>query len=139
MEAAGQADPRHRLTVMTIKVTGIPQLNRDLRRLGVDMEDMKNAMAQLAAMEAGAAIRFVPRRSGALAGSIRGYRTKSKAVATAGWGKTSEYAGVINYGSPGRGIAARHFMQQADRDVAPKIIPVLSAEIDQLIRERGLT
>jgi HK97 gp10 family phage protein len=123
---------------VTITVTGIAQLNRDLRKLGIDMEDMKDAMARLADMGAKAAVRHVPHRSGALAGSIRGNRAKGKAVVTAGRGATSQYAGVINYGSPGRGIAAQPFMQQADADVSPKIVPILSADIDRLIRERGL-
>lgn len=122
---------------MTIKVTGIPQLARDLRTLGIAMDDLKDAMAKLADMGAKAAINHVPRRSGALAASIRGNRAKSKAVVTAGRGKTAEYAAIINYGGK-RGIVAQPFMQQADADVSPKILPTLSADIDRLIRERGL-
>jgi len=123
---------------MTIKVTGISELNRDLRRLGIDIEDLKDAMSKLAAMGAKAATSLAPSRSGALAGSIRGNRAKSKAVVTAGRGRTSQYAGVINYGSPRRGIAPRPFMQQADRQISPRIIPTLTADIDRLIREKGL-
>ncbi len=121
---------------MTIRVEGLPQLMRDLKRLGIDIEDLKTAMAKLADMGAQAALSHVPRRSGALAGSIRGNRAKSKAIVSAGRGKTSEYAGVINYGSPR--ISAQPFMQQADRDVSPRIVPTLSADIDRLIREKGL-
>jgi HK97 gp10 family phage protein len=123
---------------MTIRITGLSELRRDLKTLGVDLEDLKAAMAKLADMGAQAAIGHVPKRSGALAGSIRGNRAKSKAVVTAGRGRTSQYAGIINYGSPGRGIAAQPFMQQADRDVAPKVVPTLTADIDRLIRQRGL-
>jgi hypothetical protein len=123
---------------MTIRVTGIPKLNRDLQSLGIAVEDLKDAFGNLADMGAKAAISFAPVRSGALAGSIRGNRAKSKAVVTAGRGRTSEYAGIINYGSPGRGIAAQPFMQKADAQVSPRIIPTLTADIDRLIRARGL-
>jgi len=123
---------------MTIRVTGLPQLMRDLQALGLDIDDLKTAMAKLAAMGAASAAGHAPKRSGALAGSIRGNRAKSKAVVIAGRGATSEYAGVINYGSPGRGIAAQHFMQAADRDIAPRIVPTLTADIDRLIRQKGL-
>jgi len=123
---------------MTIKVEGIPQLNRDLKKLGVDMEDLKDAMGRLADMGAKSAAGFAPKRSGALAASIRGNRAKSKAVVAAGRGRTTGYAGVINYGSPRRGIAAQPFMQRADAAISPKIIPILTADIDRLIRARGL-
>jgi phage gpG-like protein len=123
---------------MTIRVTGIPELNRDLRRFSIDMEDLKDAMGRLADMGAKAAAGHAPKRSGALAASVRGTRAKNEAVVTAGTGRASKYAGVINYGSLRRGISARHFMQQADADIAPKIIPILSADLDRLIRQRGL-
>jgi HK97 gp10 family phage protein len=122
---------------MTIRVEGLAALGRDLKRLGVDLEDLKTAMAKLADMGAQAAIGHAPKRSGALAGSIRGNRAKSKAVVTAGKGRTSEYAGIINYGSPR--IAAQPFMQQASADVSAKVVPTLTADIDRLIREKGLT
>lgn len=110
---------------------------RDLKKLGVDVEDLKDAMSKLADMDAKAAAGFAPKRSGALAASIRGNRAKAKAVVTAGRGRTSEYAGIINYG--GRGIAARSFMQRADATVAPRIIPTLTQDIDRLIKQRGLS
>lgn len=122
---------------MSIKVEGLGKFNRDLTKLGVDLDDLKDAMAKLAAMGAQAAGIHVPRKSGRLASSIRGNRAKNKAVVTAGRAKVP-YAPVINYGSPKRGIVARHFMQQADRDVGPKIIPTLQADIDRLITEKGL-
>ena len=124
---------------MTIKVEGLTRLTRDLEKLGIELSDLKDAMAKLADMGAQAAIRHAPKRTGALAASIRGNRAKSKAVVTGGRGKTTGYAGVINYGSPTRGIAAERYMQKADADVAPHIIPTLTADIDRLIREKGLT
>jgi len=122
---------------MTIKVAGLTQLTRDLKSLGIDMEDLKTAMAKIADLGAQAAAGHAPKRSGALAGSIRGNRAKSKAVVSAGRGPTSEYAGIINYG--GRNIPAQHFMQRADADISPRVVPMLTADIDRLIRDKGLT
>jgi hypothetical protein len=123
---------------MTIRVTGLPQLQRDLIKLGLDIDDLKNGMAKLSDMGAKAAIAYVPKLSGALAGSIRGNRAKSKAVITAGRGKTSQYVGLINYGAAKRGISASMFMQRADATISPRILPTLNADIDRLIAEKGL-
>jgi hypothetical protein len=121
-----------------VKVTGIERTIRQCATIAGDLNVMKDAMAKIAAMGAEAAIRYVPKRSGALAASIRGNRAMRKAVVTAGRGKTNQYASVINYGSPKRGIAARHFMQQASAELAPKMYPLLEENINRMIRERGL-
>ena len=123
---------------MTIKVDGITQLRADLHVLGASMEDMKDAMSKIAHMGAAIAVAYAPKRTGALAQSIRGNRAYSKATVAAGRGRSREYAGVINYGSPKRGIAASRFMQRASDELSPKLMPLLTAEINRLIRERGL-
>lgn len=123
---------------MTIKVEGIGRLNRDLQRLGIEVGDLKAAMAKIAAMGARSAIGHAPRLTGALAGSIRGNKAKNKAVVAAGRGKTSLYAGAINYGWPRHGIKAQPFMQQASKEVEPKVLPMLTQNLDQLIRQKGL-
>src|SRR5690242_8978400 len=116
----------HRTCVMagegSLRVTGIRQLVRDLQALGLEVDDLKAAFSSIAAKGARLASAFAPKRTGALAASIRGNRAKSKAVVSAGRGKTSLYAGPINYGWARRGIEPAHFMQKADAQLAPQAI-----------------
>jgi len=118
------------------RVEGLTKVVRALQELGLEVDDLKAAFAQLAAEGAEAAARHAPTRSGALAGSIRGNRAKSKAVVTAGRASIP-YAGAINYGWPRRGIAASGFMQKADAEIRPKAVATLEAEINRAIQRKG--
>jgi hypothetical protein len=120
-----------------IHVTGLRELVRDLQSLGVEVADIKSAFGEIAAEAAGLAAGFAPRRTGKLAGSIRGSKAKNKAVVSAG-GARVPYAGVQNYGWPARGIAASHYMQRADTAIRPRVVPTLERAIDRLIAQRGM-
>lgn len=119
------------------EVQGLRQVVRDLQRLGVDVEDLKDAFAQIAKEGAAAASRHAPRKTGRLAGDIRGNRAKSKAVVAAGRARIP-YAGPQNYGWAKRGIKATGFMQKADQEVRPKAVGLLEDEINRSIKRRGL-
>lgn len=119
------------------KVEGLTKLGRDLQALGLDIDDLKGAFGKIAAEGAQLAARFAPRRSGALAGSIRGNKAKNKAVVIAGRARVP-YAGVQNYGWPSRGIRGQGFMQKADEAMRPKALSQLEIEINNAIQRRGL-
>ena len=119
------------------KVEGLSKVVRDLTAMGLEVEDLKDAFAPIAAQGAQVAAGFAPRRTGRLAGDIRGNRAKSKAVVTAGRASVP-YAGVVNYGWPKRNIAASGFMQKADQVMQPRALQMLEAEIDKAIRRKGL-
>jgi len=120
-----------------VRVTGLNETVRALQRLGVEVDDIKDVMADIAAEGARLAGQYAPRRSGRLAATVRGNRAKGKAVVTAGKAKVP-YAGAINYGWPGRGIKGRFFMQKADEALAPEAVKRLEAGIDRLINGVGL-
>lgn len=121
-----------------MQVTGLRELIRDLQRLGIEVSDLKEAMGKISDKAASLAKSFAPRKSGALAESLRASKAKGKAVVTGGRGKSRDYARVQNYGSADGAIPATLFMQQADYAVRPMVIPTLSTEIDRLIAEKGL-
>ena len=137
------------------KVTGLTKLGRDLQALGLEVTDLKDAFASIAAEGADVAAGLAPRDSGDLAGSIRGNRAKSKAVVIAGNKRKVPYAGGINYGWGSRHISYKHgryavkglrgsyggahFMQKADDIMRPKAIAALEAAINRKIREKGLS
>jgi len=119
-------------------VDGIPQLQRALRGLAGDIEDLDDAFTRIADLAARTASSAAPRRTGRLAGTVRGIASKNKATVTAG-SATVGYAGPINYGWPRRNIRATHFMQRADPVINARAVGLLEADIDTAIRRRGLT
>lgn len=120
------------------RIEGLTRAVRDLERLGLDVGDLKDAFAGIARLGARLASGFAPRRSGALAGNVRGNRAKSRATVSAG-GARVPYAGVINYGWKARGIQASGFMQRADEALRPEAPDLLIKAINSAITERGLS
>lgn len=121
-----------------VRVEGLTKVTRALRQIGLEVDDLKDAFGKIASKGAELASRFAPKRTGALAGDVRGNRAQSKAVITAGRARLP-YAGPINYGWPARNIKASRFMQQADKALQPKSLRMLEQEINYQIRKRGLS
>lgn len=125
-------------TIVSTRVEGLNALIRQLEQVGGDVEDVKDVMASIADKGARLAAGFAPRRSGALAATIRGNRAKARAVVTAGRGSSVPYAGVQNYGWPKRHIPANGFMQRADNALQPIALRDLDRGLERAIRRRGL-
>jgi hypothetical protein len=120
------------------KVQGLTQVVRALDQFGVEVEDLKDAFSSIAAEGAQVAAQYAPHVSGRLASDVRGNRAKSKAVVTAGRASVP-YAGPINYGWPARSITGAGFMQKASDVMEPVAIVRLEAEINHIIRVKGLS
>lgn len=122
---------------MPARVEGLNKFTRALTQVGVEIDDLKDVMGGIAALGARLASGFAPKRSGRLAGTIRGNRAKSKAVVTAGRARVP-YAGPINYGWRKRNIAPARFMQRADTEVAPRAVQMLEDGVNDVIAREGL-
>ena len=122
---------------MTIRVSGLNAVVRGLIAVGVEVDDLKDAFSSIAARGARVAAVLAPRRSGRLAGDIRGNRARSKAVITAGRSSVP-YAGPINYGWRKHNITGSGFMQRADKVLEPFANRQLQNAINFAIRKRGL-
>jgi hypothetical protein len=120
-----------------VRLSGLNETVRALQRAGADVDDLKDTMAEIAALGARTAASLAPKRSGRLSGSIRGNRAKSKAVVIAGRARIP-YAGAINYGWPRRSIRASHFLQRADPVIQARAVPMLEQGLDEAIRNAGL-
>ncbi len=121
-----------------VRVEGLNRLVRDLQTLGLELDDLKDAFGEIADQGARLASSFAPRRSGALAATVRGNRAKNKAIVTAGRARV-KYAGAINYGWPARNIAPSSFMQKADEQMKPKALEALDEALIAAAERRGLT
>lgn len=122
---------------VSTRVEGLNSVIHALVALGVDLDDLKGAMAEIARFGAVEASRHAPKRSGRLSRDVRGNRAKGKAVITAGR-VSVPYAGVQNFGWAARNITATGFMQKADRAVQPYALRRLEADINRAIARRGL-
>lgn len=121
-----------------VQVEGLRQTVKALEQYGVEVADLKEVFAGVAAEGARLARGFAPVRSGRLAGSIRGNRAKSKAVVTAGNARRVPYAGPLNYGWARKGIKAKQFMQRADKALQPRALDMLETGLDEAARKAGL-
>lgn len=121
-----------------VRVEGLSGVVRDLQRLGLEVDDLKDAFAKVASEGAARVAARIPRRSGRLAGDVRGNRAKSKAVVAVGR-SSIPYAAPINYGWPKRGIEAVQFMQKGDQEMQPIAVTRLEEEIEAAIRRKGLS
>lgn len=122
---------------MAVKVEGLNKTAKALQQVGVDIDDLKDVMAAIAAEGARLASAAAPSRTGRLRGTIRGNRAKAKAVVAAGRGKV-RYAGAINYGWPARSIKPALFMQKADQQLSTRAVEMLEQGIDDVIGKAGL-
>jgi len=120
-----------------VRVEGLREVVRGLQRAGVDIADLKETFSSIAREGARLASGFAPKRSGRLAGSVRGNKAKNKAVVIAGRARIP-YAGPINYGWRKRNINPSQFMQRADADLAPRVVEMLEVGLDEAIRRAGL-
>lgn len=121
----------------SVRVEGLNKTLKALQSYGVEVADLKDTMAGIAREGATLAARYAPKRSGRLAGTVRGNKAKAKAVVIAGRARVP-YAGAINYGWPKRGIKAALFMQRADKELAPRAVEMLEAGLDRAAGKVGL-
>jgi len=119
-------------------VSGLREAVKKLEELTLEVDDLKDVMAKIAALATEAAAKYAPSRSGKLRASIRGNRAKGKAVVTAGRA-TVRYAGAINYGYPRRHIKAAGFMQAADKEIGPQALDLYEQGINDVIVKKGLS
>lgn len=116
---------------VSIRVEGLGRLRRDLRRLGGDVDDLKDANAAAARLVAAEAARRAPRVSGKLAGTLRGNRAAGKATVAAGRASVP-YAGPIHWGWAARGIEANPFVVDAAQATESTWLPLYDANLQDL-------
>jgi len=114
-----------------VTVEGVKRLARTLREFGVGLDDLKDANAAASAMVAREGASRAPRRSGALAASVRGSRQAARAVVAVG-GARVPYAGPIHWGWPARGIPRRPFVLEAAEATQASWLAEYEAEIERI-------
>lgn len=103
----------------SIQIEGLAALVRSLQRAGVDLSELKDATRAAGEIVAREAEARAPRRSGALAGSVRAMRQVRRARIQAGTSRVP-YAGPIHWGWPARHIGAQPFVSDAAQATEPQ-------------------
>lgn len=121
---------------VSVEVDGLRDMVRDLEKAGVEVTDLKEVFSRIADEGADTGRGFTPKKSGALASSVRGNKAKNKAVVT--WGKArTPYAGPILYGWPKRGIKGSRTTEKTDGVMDTRAPQMLEEGISDVITKYG--
>lgn len=115
-----------------VQVQGLNNLLRTMRRMSVDLSDMKDANATVSAFVASAAASRAPRRSGQLAGTVRGTRQLRRARISAGRASVP-YAGVIHWGWPARHIRPNPFISNAAQSTEAAWVAIYARAVQDAV------
>lgn len=115
-----------------VEVTGLRATLRDLQRMGVEAEELRDVMTSVADLVATAARPLARRKSGAMAGSIRPGRVKTRAVIRAGRAALP-YAGPQHYGWAARNISPNPFLTDALATRQAAVLAELDSGLTRLI------
>lgn len=121
----------------TVYVEGLREVMAKLRAAGNDLSELSELNHRVGNIVIANA--RVPRNSGALAGTLRAGRGKSKAVVRAGYAKRAPYAGVRHYGDPHRpGHRANPFLTDALKRSQGQVITEYINGIDRILISNNL-
>ena len=121
----------------TVQVEGLREIVRGLEQAGVELDDLKDIFGEIASEAAGVAGPVTPRRTGTLAGTVRGNRAKNKAVVTIGKARTP-YAAPIIWGWPARGIKASPVVPRTNQYMETRAPELLETGLGRLTEGLGL-
>lgn len=118
-----------------VKIDGARRLRSTLRKAGADMRDMREVNRVVAGIVVGAATARVPRRTGALAATVRAGATQAAAIGRAGNNRRTgvPYANPIHWGWHRHRIRPNPFLSLAAQDTEPTWFGVYADGIEKII------
>lgn len=121
-----------------VHIHGLRELVRDMEKAGVDVAELKEPMAKVAAEAADVMQGFIPLgRTGRLRASARGNRAKAKAVVTVGTARVA-YAKPIQWGSPRRNIKPAAYVEKTDAVMDTRAVDILTEGWEEIARRNNL-
>lgn len=122
---------------MAVVIKGLVEAQTAIRRFAEEASKLESTNRDLGQRIASRATALAPRLTGQLAGSI-GYDEIEGGVQVYAGSQTVPYAGVIEYGWPQRGRAAKPYLMPAAREYTGQIVQVYENGIQQLIGKYNL-
>jgi len=124
----------------TIKVEGAKELRRQIKAmeatgLNDELKKANKEAAELVADRAKSAT--VPVDSGNLKKAIRALGSKTKGQVKAGGarGGTRDYAGIVHYGDPNRGLEPQPFLHEAASDKWKEVREAYESAMNKIARK----
>lgn len=117
-----------------IEVEGGQELRRAFRKMGTRAGDLRDAHREAAELVEQRAESIVPRRTGALAGSIKSSVRRSGSSVVAGGTALVPYAGPIHFGWRARNIEPQPFLYDALDDRRDEIAARYAAQVATMVR-----
>lgn len=115
-----------------VQVQGARELRKALKAVEGGLADLKATHDKIAQIVVPVGKSGAPRRTGRLAGSIRGSGTKTAATVRAG-GARLPYGGPIHWGWPKRHIKAQPFLTDAGKETEPVWTGIYTHDVQALI------
>jgi HK97 gp10 family phage protein len=117
-----------------LEVEGLNKLTRALKKAGVEVQDLKAANVRVGDIVVQGAQPITPKRTGALANSIKPAKRASGVVVRAGGGRV-RYAKYVEYGT--RRMGARSYLVKAAHDTQPHWMDEYEQELQLLMNHVG--
>lgn len=125
-----------------VKIEGLSGVQRDLRKLGGDLDLVKGEFYEtnrrVAEIVIGDAKKHVPILSGALADAMKNASTKKSAKVRVGNRTNVLYAGPIHFGWPARRIKPQPFIYEATDDRRNEIAAAYERRLSEVRRKYDL-
>jgi len=123
----------------TLKIEGLREVQRDLRRLGdATKNEMKETHREAGAVVARVAKTLAPVRTGRLSSTIISSPTQRQGRVRVGRGQSIPYAGPIHFGWPARRISPQPFIYDALDSRRDEVRGIYDRRIGELIRKYNL-
>jgi hypothetical protein len=119
------------------QVIGVDALTTTLLRFSNDIKNLNGFGNELGKAIASSASTLAPKRSGALASSIGSTETKTGVQVYAG-SESVPYAGVIEYGWPAKGRAAKPYLMPAVNNNIGMLVKKYEDGISDTIKQYNL-
>lgn len=116
------------------RVEGGRKLRRTLRQAGDDLQSLKQAHADAAAIAAKASSALAPKRTGRLANTIRSSGTNTAGIIRAGYARLP-YAGPVHWGWKARNIKPNPFISKGAQDSEGRWIRVYETAVDAALKK----
>lgn len=121
----------------SVKISGLNETVRSLKKYGVEVQDLKAAFSRIGNVVVAEAKTIVPTLSGRLSATIRASKTQNKSEIRAGSAGVP-YAGVQHYGGY-NGITGTFYLTKAIENKQGEVIDMMENELNSLARRLGLT
>lgn len=130
-----------RATQSAIRIDGLNELRRDLRKVEAGLpKEVAAVFGRAAEKVAGKVRAALPRRSGRAAGSVKAARAQKGAIVRAGGAKVPYY-GPLDFGGYPKGrpfVPEGRYLYPVAEDEGPRAAGQIEDELKALIRKAGL-